>query len=71
MRTKTAAVRQLMLGAGLVLVGCGDAASQGVHPSKQVYANFEQWPAIAPGDVPVANFQPFRINGKRRADIRL
>ncbi|MDH3732199.1 MAG: hypothetical protein OEU54_01650 [Gemmatimonadota bacterium] len=81
MKTQVRESRRLLLAAALLFVGCSDAASQnapqGVHPSKQIYADAEQWPATAPGEVSLANFQPFRavyerhyrdVNGEHRQD---
>ncbi len=45
------------------LVGYQDASSQSsqnVHPTKAAFADAETWPAVAPGQIPLRNFEPFR-----------
>lgn len=45
------------------LVGCQDASSQrpqDVHPTKAAFADWQTWPAVAPGEIPLRNFEPFR-----------
>jgi hypothetical protein len=51
------------------MVGAPVASAQApevVHPRKAVYAASEAWPAVAPGQFPLKNFQPFRAVYARR-----
>lgn len=81
MSTKTSATLRLLQSVALMLVMSGEGASQvvpqEVHPTKGVFADFEQWPAIARGELALANFRPFRavyersyqdVNGRPRTD---
>lgn len=54
----------------LVLVLSGPLGAQSkVHPKKTIYADAQQWPATAPGDVKLKNFRPFRAVYQRSYSI--
>ena len=56
-------VRCAILACVLGLVGYQDASTQSpqnVHPMKAAFADAETWPAVAPGQIPLRNFEPFR-----------
>lgn len=70
-----------VVASAMLVLGCADGPSQTgivqVHEAKQTYADFGSWPVTAPGEVSLANFQPFRavyerhyrdVNGEHRAD---
>lgn len=55
--------RSTLIVSALMIVGCQGAESQAagdVHPAKQIFTEYTQWPATAPGEVSLSQFTPFR-----------
>ena len=47
----------------VVVAGCADGApadAQQIHPGKSHFSDAASWPSVAPGDVPLRGFHPFR-----------
>ena len=72
--------RTALLLSAMLVIGCQGAESQtssDIHPSKQLYATYPQWPATAPGNTTLSQYTPFRAvyernytngNGEERID---